>query len=280
MSRQIQRNIYRNKVVFATVLCFTASIAYAGAWTQKSGKGLFVQNMSYYFADRFFDNSGRKSPLDDYQKYELNPYIEYGLYDDVTIGSNIFLYQTSQKNSATNTKYTNWGLGDSEFFLRYRLRQNQGLVFSVEPMLKIPSPEKNNVLPRIGSDNIDTGLTFSAGYGFQAWKLNHYINADIGYRHRFGEATDQLKFSVTAGLSVSNDTMITSQIFITKRTGSRNQEIFTQSSGDNYDLSKLQLSAIHKINDDISLQTGIFKDISGKNTGSGKGISFAIFKEF
>ena len=261
------------KTTVALLFCLVSGIAYAGAWTQKSGKGLFINNFSYYSTNKYFDNSGKKQSIADYQKYEMNPYIEYGLRDDITIGANLFLQHAIQQGNNT-------GIGDSELFARYRLWQGNGAVFSVEPMLKLPSLGSEFSQPKIGSKNFDAGLTFSGGYGFKAWELDHFINLDVGYRHRFGTPDDQLKFTTTAGFSLSQKTILLTQVFTTTRFASHDNHLFTQSSGDDYNLNKLQISSIYKLDDKISLQVGAFTNISGRNVGNGSGVNFAIYKVF
>ncbi len=268
------------KATIALFICFISGLAYAGAWTQQTGKWLTISNFSYYSTNKYFDNSGKQKPLASYKKFEINPYIEYGLRDDVTVGANLFFQQASQYNGVIGTDNNNIGIGDSEFFTRFRLWQKDGAVFSIEPMVKLPSLESSSEQPQIGSRNFDTGLTFSAGYGFKKWDLDHFINLDAGYRHRFGMPSDQLKINATAGLSVSKNTMLLTQVFNTARLASHNNAIFTQSSGDDYDLTKLQISAIYKIDDKLSLQAGAFSNIAGKNSGGGDGMIFAINKSF
>ena len=55
--------------------------SYASGWVQEFRKhGLTQTSFSYYYADSYFDNSGKKLPLNgNYKKYEVNQYVEYGL---------------------------------------------------------------------------------------------------------------------------------------------------------------------------------------------------------
>ncbi|MEK6747529.1 MAG: hypothetical protein AABY33_10925 [Pseudomonadota bacterium] len=266
-------NLHKIKLIVFT-LCLLPNFSYAGAWTKSQGKGLLIQNFSYYSTDKYFDNSGNTQPINSYAKYELNPYIEYGLRDWLTIGANLFVERASQNGDI------NWGIGDSEFFARVRLLEKDSWVFSLEPMVKLPSLDDKTDTPKIGNNNFDSGLTLAVGYGFKYRGLDHFINVDSGYRHRLGTPRDQLKFSATAGISVTNKTKILSQVFHTRMVTGNNSAIFTQSSSDDYDLTKLQISGMYKIYDSISLQVGAFTNVAGRNTGSGDGGLLAISKEF
>ncbi|MEZ5690903.1 MAG: hypothetical protein R3D71_04470 [Rickettsiales bacterium] len=267
-------------MVITIVLCSFSTIVYAGAWTRRSGEILLVSNFSYYFTDRRFDNSGNIQPLADYRKYEFNPYIEYGLYDDVTIGANLFLQRVSQENSVSGNWNSNWGIGDSEFFIRKKIWEKDGLLFSVEPMIKIHSPENRANQPIIGSRDFDTGITLSGGYSFGYAGLNHFVNIDANYRHRLGEANDQINLYSTLGLSINKKTMILTQMFNSFRLSDNKNSQFTNSSGDDYDLTKLQISAMYEVKDNMSLQLGAFSHVSGRNTGGGDGVIFAVHKVF
>src|SRR5690606_25548600 len=118
-----------------------------------------------------------------------------------------------------------------------------------EPLVKLPSPESGNDLPVIGGRHADAGLGISAGYGFSAYGRNHFTNLDAGYRYRFGQPENQMRYAGTLGVSLSDRWMVMPQLFLTYRTDSPGMATFTQSSGDDFNLVKLQLSALYKVND-------------------------------
>lgn len=265
---------FLSTVTCALALSAIAADAQAGAWTQASGSGVAIVNGSYYSTDKLYNNGGNKQSQATYSKYELNPYLEYGLWDGVTAGANLSLQRAHQSSDS------NWGLSDSEFFLRKRLWQGSGFIISAEPMVKLPSPEAADSSPKIGGTHPDAGLGLSGGYGFSTGKLNHFAGLDTQYRHRFGRPRDQLRISGTVGISVTERLMIMPQAFLTYRTSNPGTASFTQSSGDDYNLAKLQLSAVYKMSDGVSLQLGGFAHVDGKNVGSGNGVLVAVWKQF
>jgi hypothetical protein len=251
-----------------------SSLAYGGAWTQKRGNSQLILTGLYYGADQMWDASGRERDQTKYSKYELNPYYEYGLRDWVTLGANLsfpFAAQGEQSNA---------GIGDSEFFARFRLLARNGFVFSLQPLVKLPSPWSLRDAPVLSGDDYDVEMGASAGYGFTLFKLNHFVNLDAGYRYRFGTPQDQIKLAATAGFSVTPKWMILPQLFIAKSAKMPASSAFTQSSGDDYDLTKLQLSAVYRLNSRLSLQAGAFAHIDGKNTGGGNGAMISIWRNF
>lgn len=248
--------------------------AYAGAWLQPRGKGQIIMTGLYYSTDQLFDIDGKKTVQARYMKRELNPYIEYGLRDNITVGANLSLQKTS------HIAETNYGIGDSEFFARKQLLKWRGLRVAVEPLLKLPRLASSSDFPKIGSDYPDTAMTLSAGYGFSALGRNHFADVDAGYRRRLGLPQDQIKIAATVGIGITPTWMLMPQAFLTYRVTQPSIATFTQTSDDDYQLAKIQLSGVYKLRDDVSLQFGAFSHIRGQNVGAGDGALFAVWKQF
>jgi len=269
----------RSSGIFCAVAFLAATPhAYAGAWTQDQGRALLILSGNYYAADRMWDNFGRKQSQPSYSKYELNPYMEYGLWEGVTLGTNLSLDRTYQQGTGGSAAQSNWGIGDSEFFLRQRLWQGSGFIVSAEPMIKLPSPESGSSQPRLGSSHPDAGIGLSAGYSFSALGRNHFVDIDSQYRYRFGSPRDQYKFAATLGIGFTSRLTLMPQMFATYRASPPKIASFTQSASDDYDLTRLQLSAVYQLREDVSLQVGGFSDISGRNAGIGRGALIALWK--
>lgn len=263
-------------VVSTLSALLTACIAYAGAWSQKQGRGQLITTANLSNAAEFYNGSGKKNRQASYQKYELSPYVEYGLTDGITLGGSSSLQYATQSNN------TNFGLGDSELFARFHMLEFHGFAISLQPLIKLPafSSLSTDSNPLLGSRHFDGELGALAGYGFDLFGQHHFIDTSVGYRHRLGAPKDQIKFTATTGFSLFEDWVFLSQLYVTRRTGSPANTTFTQSSGDDYDQTKLQLSAVYKLSDAWSLQAGAFTNLEGKNIGNGKGALFSIWRNF
>lgn len=253
---------------------FVSGMAYAGAWTQPEGHGQLIVTGLYSSADRFYNTNGRKQSQTTYRKYELNPYFEYGVFDKITLGGNFSLQHASQSPNS------NWGIGDSEFFARFRVAEIHGLVVSLQPLIKLPSPENSTERPALGGKHPDGEIGASLGYGFDLFGQHHFADLDAGYRHRLGSANDQMKLAATLGISLSPQWMLMPQAFLTRRTDAPANAGFTQSSGDDYNETKLQLSGVVKMNERWSLQAGAFTELKGKNIGDGSGAILSVWRAF
>ena len=268
----------------AIFLCLFAGKSYASGWTQDAGKGIYYQNVSYYSTNNLFDNAGNKQSINgSYRKYETNPYVEYGLRDDLTIGADFFVDNITQTDIPLGVfSQNNYGIGDSEIFLRKRIFHGDNFSIALQPMVKFPSLTKTGtqpLLPVIGDENYNTGVTLSGGYSFEAFGQHHFVDVDAGYVRRFGLPKNQLKFTGTAGFALSPKWAIMPQIFITSRFHKGNN-VTRFASGDDYNLTKLQLSAVYKVSDKLAVQVGIFSDVAGKNVLAGNGMIFSIQKNF
>lgn len=262
------------------ILIALTGTAYAGAWTQEAGRSQLILTGAYYRANERWDNSGRRLSQPAYDKYELNPYYEYGWRDGITLGANLSFQRAQMDGAGASAAKTSWGIGDSEFFMRKRLWQRGGFIVSAEPMVKLPSfwtTGRNN--PRIGSSQPDAGMGISAGYGFKVMGHDAFTDINAQYRYRFGRQKDQLRFAATAGLYLTDRWMVMPQGFVTGRVSKPQNAAFTESPDDDYSAVRLQLSAVYRLNADTSLQFGGFGDLYGKNTGVGRGILFSVWKQ-
>lgn len=248
--------------------------AFAGAWTQDPGKSQLIITNSYYTTDEKFDNNGFLIRQPRYSKHEINPYFEYGLYEGITVGANLSFQRASQSDQ------TNWGIGDSEFFLRARVFKRGGFVISVEPMVKLPRLASTDDSPMLGGSYPDVGLGLLGGYGFSLFGQHHFTALDLQQRHRFGSPQNQFRLTESLGIGLSENWMVLGQAFATLRQDKPDVAAFTQSSNDDYGLFKLQLSVIYKMNDTTSLQFGTFDNVIGSNVGAGSGLIFAAWKTF
>lgn len=264
----------RMRWLFTILTCCLATDAMAAAWTQEEGKTLLITTAGYYGAEKLWTNNGTKASQPRYQKGEFSPYLEYGYYDWLTLGGTMYFQHTTQSG------FSNTSMGDTELFARMRLWQKDGFVVSIAPQLKLPTPFSTSDQPVIGSEHPDAGMQLSGGYGFDAFGQHHYIALDAAYRYRFGMPKDQLRLDATLGIGVAPKWTLMPQLFVTRRVDEPTVATFTQSSGDDYNVTTLQISTIYDVTSDLALQVGGYKNLDGKNVGSGSGGLIAVWKRF
>ncbi len=263
----------------STLLVLIPALASAAGWTQPEGKGQVILAARYYTTDEFFDNQSNRRDQPRYSKYELNPYLEYGFTDAITLGANGFVDYVTQKNPAT-THDTNLMLSDVELFSRVRVAHGEDWVFSLQPLIKFPSLYHHSDAPRSGSEFFDAELSAQAGKSFSAFGQSHFTTFSAGYRHRFDTPKDQIKLEWAAGLTLDDHWMLLPQVAYTGRIDAAANSTFTQSGQDDYNLLKLQLSGRYHLSDFWALEGGAFVHGWGENTGSGGGVVFALWRQF
>jgi hypothetical protein len=265
----------RDLSLAAFLVCFFASHeTHAGAWTQEKGKAQLIVTATHYTTDERYDDSGIKRSQPDYHKSELNPYLEYGVTDTLTAGANLFLQHADDSADSSSS------LGDTELFLRQRIFKSERYVFSLQPMVKLPSPTGGDDTPAIGSEHPDLGLDAQLGVNFNAFGRTHFADLSAGYRHRFGTPEDQILFSGTLGLNIAERWTVMPQLNQTLRATRPNVATFTQSPQDDYSLTRASLSAVYKISEERSMQVGAFSHIDGKNVGAGHGAMVSYWLNF
>jgi protein XagA len=255
------------------------SYVLAAGWTQPEGAVQTITTARYYTTDEFFDNNGKRRDQSRYTKYEINPYVEYGLTDAVTLGFNGFLDYITQDSPAL-AHDTNIMLSDVELFGRFRMAKGEDWVFSLQPLLKLPSLYEHDNAPRSGSEFFDAELSAQAGKSFSWFGRSHFTTVVAGYRHRFDTPKDQFKLEWTTGFSLTDQWQITPQISYTGRVDSVSNPTFTQSGQDDYNLLKLQLGALYHLSETLAVEGGAFVHSQGDNTGSGGGVMLAVWKKF
>ncbi|MBM3617338.1 MAG: hypothetical protein FJX23_02200 [Alphaproteobacteria bacterium] len=240
----------------------------------------------------FHHRNGQKQKRPEYRKYELNGYAEYGWDEDTTLGANLFLHwleaDDTQLNLFTLTQETftrtNFGLGDSEFFLRQRLLQgdvfgNQA-VLSIQPLVKLPVFYESGDQPQSGTDAFDAELRLQGGYGFTLYDRHHYAKLEAAYRKRGGEWQDQWKIDATLGIRLNDSFTLMPQVFIIERAEGKGLSNTNLGAANDYDATEGKVSLLFDVTPQTTLQLGIYSRLQARNTSDGDGVTLGIWHRF
>lgn len=268
-------------VVFMLPPCRPAQ---AEAWTLPEHSWQIINTATLYRTDRYYDANGTARKQEPLLKREFNPHIEYGLDDRTTLGANLFFqYLSTQGAFAAGTppplsrKY--YG-AEAELFLRRKIFEQDGWVFSLQPLVKLPGQYWSESSGASETSPLDAELSALAGKGFTAGGYEQFISGSVAYRARFSTPADQAKLNVTWGIHLTPAWMILAQGFATYGIGDTDNARFTSLGQDDYDLVKLQLSAVYRFNRTYALQFGGFGHVLSRNTGGGGGALAAIWVNF
>ena len=119
------------KILFFIILYSLPILnAFAGAWVQEKGHGLDILAVRRYESNQFWDSNGNQQSSPVYKKWEIANYIEYGLYDKLTVG-----FYASALQSHTNAAGTRTGDYDNMLFGRYLVWSGDSKVLSLQAFI-------------------------------------------------------------------------------------------------------------------------------------------------
>jgi len=248
-------------------------VAHAGAWIQPKGQGLAIAQTTFYTTSHYFDVDGQKQSQLRFTKYELQPYLEYGLTDSITLGGSAYLDTVVQANEEHR------GITDPQFFLRGRVYHDDRQVVSIEPLIKLPSHFSESTPPQGGSKSTDLELSLRYGRSQPLLTPHDYTDFRLGYRQRSLGLSDQLLIDAAVGIKYTA-WEFTPALRATLATSSPDTVTFSENGELDYSLLKAEFGVLYHLNSDQALQATLFNHVSGVQTGSGYGISLALAQRF
>lgn len=251
-----------------------ATTAHAGAWVQPAGVGLFITQASYYSTDSYFDTNGEVQSQPRYTKYELQPYVEYGALDWLTVGGSAYAQSVAQSGAR------NYGIADPELFARLQLYRDDAQVFSIQPLVKFSSRFADGGTPRGGSKSTDIELAALYGRNLSLISPHDYSDVRIAYRQRDRGLSPQWRTDVALGLGISDVIQIIPAIRTVIATAPQDAATFVEGGDLDYSVMKAEVTSIYHLNDRQWLQAGIFAHVIGVQTGDGYGITLGFAQRF
>jgi protein XagA len=285
IAREVDRVSRSFKALLLTVVlgCALPARVHAGAWTLEASTGQLILATTYYHADDLFTRGSNRRPFPndgEFSKVELNPYLEYGLLNDLTLVSDFFLrYLESSDRSGSDT---NFGFADPEIGLRYRLSPpDWTTVWSVQGLVKLPVSSSSD-RPALSNKQTDLEARLLVGRGFSLGSGSAFWNVELAYRYRNGGPADEIRLDGTFGYYPAPKWLLMAQFFGIQ--GLRNAA--STSAGSNptiqpdYDLYKGQVSVVYQLTPAVRAQIGYARDLYGRNTGAGNAVVAALWFKF
>lgn len=253
-------------------LC-VAPAAWAGAWVQPKGQGLFVAQAGFYSTDRFYAADGSEQSQPTFSKIELTPYAEYGLLDNLTIGGTAYLQDAFQSGNS------NLGIADPQIFARSELWGDDSQHLSLQPLVKFASGFEHRAPPRGGSRSTDFELSLLYGRSFHLVSNRDYLDLRGGYRLRANRLGDQFLADVAAGFGIAEHWLVIPAFRQVVSLGTVGGT-FSESGDLDYDLSKVELTSQYRLDTQRSLQLSLASHVAGAQTGAGYSITAGLAEAF
>jgi len=243
----------------------------AGAWTQQQGHGLVIISVDHSRASLGFDDDGQSEPIEGFQKTELRAYLEYGLTNRVTL---VAQPEWRQKEIGEGPGDKVNGLGRVDAGARLRLWQNDASVVSVQATARMPGA-RDTIAPANGGDTDWEGdVRGLYGRGFTLAGRHAFVDMQLGYRVRLGNAADEVRFDLTTGIDITPKVLALLQSFNTLSVGDVDAPFLLANE------HKASASIVYRFDENWSFQLGGLITIAGRNALQERGGSVAIWRSF
>ena len=252
----------------------TAVQALAGAWGQEQGKGLLVNNFTYYQAETFWDKSGKlRDSGGQFVKREINPYFEYGVYKGWTVSFNGYYHFLTQTARNSGRQWDANGVQDLEFGVQRQIYNEGGFASAVKGTLIVPTGYGLGTIPPLGYDRLGAQGDLLLGYGWQALNgRNFFVDLQAGYRAYQDYPSPQVRSLLTFGADLNKIFQLLVQGEI--QYGLDNQarkQADTIALSAYYRLLKQTTQIRVRLDDKHSFAVGYAWHVWGENTGTGGG---------
>jgi len=256
----------------AAAIFYYPSLLFAGAQGQEKG-ALFLSLQPYYYStDQYFDEHGRLHDRGGtFTKFEVNPYLEYGLTDNETLTINIF-YNWLTDDVSGRERQTQ-GLTDQEIGLQHRIATGVNGTIAIHGLMIIPTGYVLEDDPRLGYDCLGAEMSLLYGQSFQMFHKYGFVDLRLGYRDYFGYPSSQLRINTVLGYDISPGWQIFAlgELQYGLKNGHEKQLSLGSSVQPDYRLLKVTIAARVHISKHYSLVAGGYKHVWGEETGGGGG---------
>lgn len=256
-----------------------SSACFGGAWTAGKGDMYHKMTVNWYEADKAFNDSGNRHPLDNngrFSDFNVAYYGEYGLTDTLTVLGSVS-YKSMESEDDLRIARTD-GFSDLELGVKYQVLTGGFGVVSLQGLVKLPELYDGDDAIALGNDQYDTEFRLLYGKSLYPF-IPGYINIEAGYRFRAEEPADELRYLVEFGIDITPS--IYSRIKLDGIAGMNNDDPSPDTVGNptatlDYDLGKLDLALGFNLSERWGLELGYRAEIYGENTASGDNVSLSL----
>jgi hypothetical protein len=260
------------------IIILSSASAWAGAWVQPEG-GTFVSVKTLVTTtDRFFDEDGTIHQRGGwFTKYEVNPYLEYGLTERDTVSVNILAQRLT--DSATDSSTT--GLADLELGWRRSLWRSDTTILSAQLTAFIPTGYSLEDSPNLGYDRLGLEPSLWVGRGFRLGERNGYLEAQTAVRWYAGYPSEQFRAQATCSYDLFPwlSPFATAELHYGLGNGEDREE-GGQTIVADYRLLKGILGAVIPVTERLRLTAAWQQHLWGENTGLDSGAYVGVWLLF
>jgi hypothetical protein len=197
--------------IFAGLLVITNTL-YAGAWTQKRGKGYYELKFQMIRANRFYEPSGKIISIPTLAEYTASIYGEYGINDWLTVVGDFPFYKriTLNRQVGARTGFVFFpgdsvsGISDAEVGVRVGLLRGGPTVFSAGLKLGLPIGDDTQVNGLFTGDG-EFNQIFSLQLGHSFYPKPLYFTGEAGVNNRSNGYSDEFRYEAEIGYTIGSN---------------------------------------------------------------------------
>lgn len=262
----------------------------AGAFLQPPGQGVLIVTASFAEANKAYDSRGKLVAAPSYDKFEPRAYIEYGVFEKLTLVAETTYMQfrgaSQQLDSLrilteearagaplflpadhSGARYA--GIGAGWVGARLGLLEWGSFILSLQASVRTASPAARRFLDM--RERFQQDARLQLGWPFEFFGMPGFGDAQIGYRS-VGQSGGEIRADVTCGVRPFDDLLLLAQGFTTVAPGDLRSTYMSS--------QKFQLSAVFDVTEKISLQVGGLAAVRGVNDSAERGVVTALWYKF
>lgn len=257
----------------ATAGLGSAAPACAGAWPLPEGDGLLIVPFAASRATDGFDAAGNHTRRSAYSKYEIAPYMEYGLTRSLTLVGTFAYLRDDMEYYGIHFRQRSFSRAEAG--VRVSLGSWRGTRFSVQPMIAVHGTSAGDDPYASRKGDVDEELDLVMGRTFTLFGMNGFSDTLVGYRRRPAGRPAQVKTDVTIGVKPWASTMLLlkSENFASIARGGA-------SAIESASAAKLGASIVQEIAGPVSLEIGAMETITGRNIVRERSLTVGLWYRF
>lgn len=250
----------------------SCSAAFAGAFTLEPGETKLFVTVMAMSGDRYFDRDGVLRSRGRYDKRELQLYGEYGIRDGLTAFGSTAFQKISIKDFETERRD---GFGRTEAGLRLRLWQGGGWIVSIQGSAAVAGAKESARFTVVGESDDQLDARALVARTFEVFGKPGFMDMAVGYRARFGDPADEIRFETTVGVRPAARWELMAQSFNSIGTSRWRGPLPIRQR-----TQKLQGLAIYALTEHLSLVAAAFFTPAGRDALDERGGTLGIALKF
>jgi len=266
-------------IIILLVFGISVQQVYAGAWTQKKGRGYYKLDFRYLSGEKIYDSAGTKIPITKFTDLTIGAFGSYGITNDFTIFIGAAVLK-SVKLDTTASGFENdlKGFGNMMIGGKYKIADFGKSVVSGKLIFGLPTGKTGDDGSLwIGSKDFSQAIGLE--YGYSLYPIPAYLNAGATFTNRAAGISDHFNYALEAGYSfIKNFTLIVRfHGQVSSENGDPNVKGGFGTFSNNQQFIAYNAELIYKFSDNIGIKGYYESGGAGKNIISAPVLNLGMF---